>query len=150
MDDLLPLLPQEYSFKIQSPGKGSEPKMFTVGWATVNMAQFASVDAKPFELDVRVSFELGKTQSHGVLRLKITSSMLKGLSPEEAMTEVSMMSGVASFAQERLAEQDLAGELQGVCSLWLQKMLTSVPKDTDCCVKATQYACCFDFGNSWY
>ena len=86
--------------------------MYTIGWATVNMAQFVSVDARPFELDVQISFEIGKTQSNGVLRLKISGTMLKGLSPEDAMTEVSMMSGVVSFAQERLADQDLAGEQQ--------------------------------------
>ncbi|CAD7694989.1 unnamed protein product [Ostreobium quekettii] len=104
------LEPKEYNFKIQSPGKGSDSKMLTIGRATVDMARYATLLAsKPEVLEIPINFEFSKSRPAGVLRLSITGVMLKGLAPEDTLTEMSMMSGVSTLSRERVAEQDLAG-----------------------------------------
>jgi len=104
------LEPKVCGFKIQTPGKGLDGKMLTIGRATVDMARYASLHAnKPDILEMPISFEFGRSRHPtGVLRISITGTLLRGLTPDDAMTETSL-SAVSTASHQYISEQDLAG-----------------------------------------
>jgi hypothetical protein len=102
----MPLLPQEYSFKVQVPGKGGKETL-TVGKAELDMARYVSFENAAQNALVPITFKVGTTTT-GYLKLVITSQMLKGEVGEDGMTEVSGMTGLTSVVHE-VPEQDLSG-----------------------------------------
>lgn len=102
----MPLLPQEYSFKVQVPGKGGKETL-TVGKAELDMARYVSFENAAQNALVPITFKVGTTTT-GYLKLVITSQMLKGEVGEDGMTEVSGMTGLTSVVHE-VPDQDLSG-----------------------------------------
>eukprot|EP00803_Ostreobium_quekettii_P006050 evm.model.scf_430.9 EVM.evm.TU.scf_430.9 scf_430:64815-74097(+) len=74
------------------------------------MARYASLHAdKPDILEMPISFEFGRSRHPtGVLRISITGTLLRGLTPDDAMTETSV-SAVSTASHQHVSEQDLAG-----------------------------------------
>ena len=103
------LILQEYTIKIQVPGKGSSDNWLTVGKATVDLASHVADSPKTIMLPV--TFKVGGSTT-GYLRLILTSILLKGSEGDEEMafSEVSGLTGLTSEAQT-VHDQDLAGAL---------------------------------------
>ncbi|GMH42813.1 hypothetical protein BSKO_10732 [Bryopsis sp. KO-2023] len=100
--------PKDYSFKVQAPSKNSGPDlMVTIGRATVNLAEFASLEPKTFEVRAPVKFKFGSMKMTAGMDLVVNSTLVKGLSQGDSMTEVSGLSGFTAVTE--VSEQDLAG-----------------------------------------
>lgn len=100
--------PKEYSFKIQAPSKKPGPDlMVTIGRASVNLAEFASLEAKTFEVKAPVKFKFGSKKVTAGMNLVVNSTMLKGWSQGDSLTEASGLSEFTAITE--ISEQDLAG-----------------------------------------
>jgi hypothetical protein len=98
---------QEYSFKVQVPAKGAMDKMITIGKADVDMARYVTLENTPQNAMFPISLKVGQG-STGYLKVIITTHLLKKAIADDAMTDVSGMTGITTTI-EGMSDQDLAG-----------------------------------------
>lgn len=82
--------------------------MVTLGRTNVNLAEYTSLESTEFNVDVPVEFQMGNKRNTVIVSTIISSSLMKGIAPGDAMTEVSGLSGFTSMTE--MNEQDLAGK----------------------------------------
>ena len=79
--------PQEYTFKVQVPGKSSSDALLTIGKANIDMARFAGDDGSSQNAMVPIAFKVGGT-STGYLKLVVIATPYSGLAGSDVGTEV--------------------------------------------------------------
>lgn len=82
--------------------------MITLGKATVNLSEYASLESVAYKTELPIEFNVGEQQVTVKVSMVISGHLLKGFVPGDAMTEVSCLSGFTSMADP--TEQDLQGD----------------------------------------